>query len=145
MPDNKAVVQSFIDKLNARDFPGAAELITLDCVHHTQGLGGGDLVGRDAWLNLVRGLWVAFPDRSIEVHQIIGEGERVAARLTWTGIHKGEFAGIAPTGRAVEVNGISVFAIREGKIAEQWIEQDILALQQQLGAAPGQTHNWPQT
>lgn len=145
MPDNKGVIRSFIAKLNARDFPGAAAFMTLDCVHHTQGLGGGDVVGRDAWLALVRGLWVSFPDRSIEVHQIIGEGERVAARLTWTGIHKGEFSGIPPTGRPVEVNGISVFAMRDGTIVEHWIEQDILALHQQLGAAPGQTHNWPKT
>jgi predicted ester cyclase len=64
-------------------------------------------------------------------------------RLTWTGTQSGAFAGIAPTHREVEVNGMSVFALREGKIAEHWIEQDILALHQQLGAAPGHTDNWP--
>jgi hypothetical protein len=38
---------------------------------------------------------------------------------------------------------MSVFALREGKIVEQWTEQDILALHQQLGAAPGHSDNWP--
>jgi steroid delta-isomerase-like uncharacterized protein len=92
---------------------------------------------------MASGLWVAFPDRVIQVHQIIGEGDRVAARLTWTGTQKGEFSHVPATGRAVEVNGISVFHLRAGLIAEQWIEQDILALLQQLGAAPGHSDNWP--
>lgn len=142
MTDNKAVIAAFFEKLNTRDFDGAAAMMTADCVHHTVGLGG-DRVGPDAWRDLVRTLWKAFPDRVLKVHHLIGEGDRVAARLTWSGTHKGEFAHIAPTGRTVEVNGISVFAMRAGRIAVQWIEQDILALHQQLGAAPGHSDNWP--
>jgi steroid delta-isomerase-like uncharacterized protein len=143
MTDNKAVIQSFFDKLNARDFDGAAGLMTVDCVHHTVGLGGGDRVGREEWLGMAKGLWASFPDRAIKIHQIIGEGSRVAARLTWSGTQKGQFAQIAPTGRPVEVNGVSVFAMKDGKITEQWMEQDILAMYQQLGAAPGHSDNWP--
>jgi steroid delta-isomerase-like uncharacterized protein len=143
MMGDKEVIRSFFDRLNARDFDGAAGLMTPDCVHHTMGLGGGDKFGRDEWRGLVTSLWASFPDRAIEIHHIIGEGDRVAARLTWTGTQTGEFAGIAPTGRRVEVNGVSVFAMKDGKIAEQWIEQDILALHQQLGAAPGHSDNWP--
>jgi steroid delta-isomerase-like uncharacterized protein len=140
---NKEVIRSFFDRLNARDFDGAAGLMTPDCVHHTMGLGGGDKFGRDEWRGLVMSLWASFPDRAFEIHHIIGEGDRVAARLTWTGTQTGEFAAVAPTGRRVEVNGVSVFAMKDGKIAEQWIEQDILALHQQLGAAPGRSPNWP--
>jgi steroid delta-isomerase-like uncharacterized protein len=150
MPDNtfmtntnKAVIQSFFERLNARDFDGAAALMTSDCVHHTVGLGGGDKHGPDAWRAMARGLWVSFPDRTIKIHQIMGEGDRIAARLTWTGTQKGEFAHIPATGREVEVNGISVFHLKGGRIAVQWIEQDILALHQQLGAAPGHSDNWP--
>ncbi len=143
MADNKAIIQSFIDKINARDFDGAAGLMTANTVSHSMGLGGGDRLGADDWREMAKSLAVSFPDRVITVHQIIGEGDRVAARLTWTGTQTGEFATIAPTGRPVEVNGISIFAMRDGKITEQWIEQDILALYQQLGAAPGHSDNWP--
>ncbi len=143
MADNKAVIQSFFDRLNARDFDGAAALMTVNCIHHTVGLGGGDIFGPDAWRAMAMGLWVSFPDRAIKVFQIIGEGDRAAARLTWTGTQKAAFAGIPATGKPVEVNGMSVFAMQDGKIREQWIEQDILALYQQLGAAPGHSDNWP--
>jgi steroid delta-isomerase-like uncharacterized protein len=137
------MIEAFLERLSALDFAAAAELLSVDFVHHTQGLGNGDRVGREAWLDLMRSLWTSFPDRRLWIHQIVGEGERVAVRLTWTGTHMGVFAGIAPTRREVEVNGMSVFALREGKIVEQWTEQDILALHQQLGAAPGHSDNWP--
>ncbi len=142
-PDNQMLIESFISKVNARDFMSAAALLADDCVHHTVGLGGGDLVGVDAWLSLMSSLTHAFPDRFIQLHELITEGSRVALRLTWTGTHLGDYIGIAPTGRRVEVNGISIYSIRDGRIAEQWIEQDILALHQQLDAAPGTSENWP--
>jgi steroid delta-isomerase-like uncharacterized protein len=145
MADNKAVIQSFFDKLNARDFAGAQALMTEKCIHHTAGLGGGDKYGAKEWRGMVEMLWTAFPDRAITVHQIVGENDRAAARLTWTGTQKGEYSGIAPTGKSVEVNGMSIFLVQDGKIFEQWIEQDILALHQQLGAAPGHSANWPKT
>ncbi len=143
MTDDKVAVERFIASLNARDFGAAADWMTEDCVHHTAGLGQGRRVGRAAWRSLVESLWSAFPDRLIRVHELVAAGGRVAVRLTWTGTHRDDFAGIAATGRSVEVNGISVFLLRDGLIAEQWIEQDILALHQQLGAAPGRSDNWP--
>jgi steroid delta-isomerase-like uncharacterized protein len=143
MPDNEAVIHALVARINAREFDVAAESLTEDCVHHTAGLGAGLIVGREAWCGWVKSLCSAFPDRSIRVHECIAEGDRVALRLTWTGTHFGKYAGIAPTGRAVEVNGISVFSLRDGHIAEQWIEQDVLSLHQQLGAAPGRSKNWP--
>ena len=142
-PDNQVLIESFISRVNARDFDAAAALLTEDCVHHTVGLGAGDLVGADAWLSLMNSLSQAFPDRCIQLHELITEGDRVALRLTWTGTHLGDYISIAPSGRRVEVNGISVYSIRDGRIAEQWIEQDILALHQQLDAAPGTSENWP--
>jgi steroid delta-isomerase-like uncharacterized protein len=143
IPDHQALIRSFIERINERRFDAAAGLLAEDCVHHATGLGNGDLVGREAWRRWMSSLSDAFPDRHIHIHELLVEGERAAVRLTWTGTHLGEYAGIAPAGRRVEVNGISVFALREGRIAEQWIEQDILSMHQQLGAAPGRSDNWP--
>jgi steroid delta-isomerase-like uncharacterized protein len=145
MPDNKVAIEAFVARLNARDFDAAAASLAEDCVFHTVGLGAGRLEGRKAWRRLVETLWTAFPDRLIRMHELVDEGERVALRLTWTGTHLGEFASLAATGRRVEVNGISVFSMRDGRIAEHWMEQDILALHQQLGASPGSSDNWPST
>lgn len=145
MSDGKTVIECFIARVNAHDCAGAAVLLFEDCVLHTGGLGHGRRVGREAWQSLMESLQAAFPDRCVLMHEVIAEGERVALRLTWTGTHLGEFAGRAATGRKVEVNGIDVFSVRDGRIVEQWLEHDVLSLYQQLGMAPGRSDNWPST
>ncbi len=66
----------------------------------------------------------AFPDLSITVEDMIAEGDRVAARVTMRGTHLGEFMGVAPTGKPVEVRAIDMFRIANGKIVEHWGHAD---------------------
>src|SRR5215210_1314250 len=66
----------------------------------------------------------SFPDLSITVEDVMAEGDRVAARVVMRGTHRGEFQGIAPTGKRVEVKGIDMFRISEGKIVEHWGHAD---------------------
>ncbi len=66
----------------------------------------------------------AFPDLSITVEDVMAEGDRVAARVTMRGTHMGEFQGIAPTGKRVEVKAIDMFRISKGKIVEHWGHAD---------------------
>ncbi len=79
---------------------------------------------------------VAFPGYDIEVHDILADGDRVAVRGTFRGVHRGEFQGIAPTGRVVSVPLMLIYRIADGRIAEHWMSADSLSLLQQLGAAP---------
>jgi SnoaL-like polyketide cyclase len=53
----------------------------------------------------------AFPDLHAEVHDVIAEGELVAARVTYTGTHQGEFVGIPATGKQTTTNGVDLFRI----------------------------------
>lgn len=62
------------------------------------------------------------------------DGDRVAVRTLFTGIHSGDFFGIPPTGRPVEVSGTHIVRIRDGRIAEHWGNNDDLGLMRQLGA-----------
>ena len=62
----------------------------------------------------------AFSDMRITVEDMIAEGDRVAARVTMRGIHQGEFQGIAPTGKRVQVRAIDMFRIADAKIVEHW-------------------------
>jgi predicted ester cyclase len=77
-----------------------------------------------------------FPDFDVKVEDVVAEGDKVARRVTWTGTHKGNYMGIAPTGKQVKVTVITIERIEGGKIAEQWGEADILGLMQQLGVMP---------
>jgi predicted ester cyclase len=78
----------------------------------------------------------AFSDISITVEDQIAEGDKVVSRWTIRGTHKGEYMGIAPTGKQVTITGISIYRIEKGKIVEDWANSDMLGMLQQLGAIP---------
>jgi predicted ester cyclase len=79
----------------------------------------------------------AFPDYAGTNVQQIAEGEEVANRFVFLGTHLGEFEGVNPTGKRVEFVGHSIDRVVEGKIAESWVEVDMLGVMRQLGAEPG--------
>jgi steroid delta-isomerase-like uncharacterized protein len=78
----------------------------------------------------------AFPDCRITVEDLIAEGDTVMARWTCRGTHKGELRGIAPTGKQINISGISIGRFDGGKVVEGWVNWDALGLMQQLGAVP---------
>jgi predicted ester cyclase len=78
----------------------------------------------------------SFPDVRWHIVDLIAEGDTVAMRLVMTGTHRGEFFGMAPTGRQVQVEGIHLLRIREGKVVEHQGVNDDLGFMQQLGAVP---------
>jgi steroid delta-isomerase-like uncharacterized protein len=75
----------------------------------------------------------AFPDWHERVLDVFGSADKVASRYVSTGTHQGTFWGIAPTGRRIEIEEISIFGIAGGRVAEQWCMFDELARLQQLG------------
>ncbi|WP_308280389.1 ester cyclase [Streptomyces lincolnensis] len=75
----------------------------------------------------------AFPDIHVAVEDVIAEGDRVVSRNTVTGTHRGEFRGLAPTGRAVRYDEIFVFRFEDGRIAEIWGVVDVFTQLRQLG------------
>jgi len=81
-------------------------------------------------------LHMAFPDVRLTIEDMVAEGDKVAVRWAWSGTHRGEYMGIAPTGKEVTYTGITIHRITGGKIVESWDEVDNLGLMQQLGVAP---------
>ena len=92
--------------------------------------------GREGLRQALRLFHDAFPDMHWAVEEQVAEGEKVVTRFTWAGTHRGEFLGIAPTGRRVEVWGVVIDVVRGGRFAESRIIMDTLGLMQQLGAVP---------
>jgi predicted ester cyclase len=70
------------------------------------------------------------------IDDAIAEGDKVVHRITGRGTHKGEWMGIAPTGKQVTVTANIIYRIASDKIVEEWFEYDVMALMQQLGAVP---------
>lgn len=78
----------------------------------------------------------AFPDLRVEIEDVIAEGDRVACRNTVTGTHRGEYRGLAPTGRTVTYSEMFVVRFTGGRIAEIWGVVDLYSQLRQLGALP---------
>ena len=78
----------------------------------------------------------AFPDLRWVVEDIIAEGDRVALRLTLHGTHRGEFRGIAPTGRRIMMQEMVFWQLDDGRLRAGWFQADMWGVRVQLGAAP---------
>ena len=78
----------------------------------------------------------AFPDLRITVDDVIAADDKVVLRWHSEGTHRGELAGLAPTGARGSVTGMSIDRWKDGKVVEAWAEWDNLGLARQLGAAP---------
>jgi steroid delta-isomerase-like uncharacterized protein len=74
----------------------------------------------------------AFPDFHINIEEQIAEGDKVVSRYTMRGTHQGDFRGMAPTGKEIEIKGVTIFRFSpEGKVVETWDSYDQLSLMRQ--------------
>lgn len=74
----------------------------------------------------------AFPKYELVPSIIVAESDMVAARCTFRGVHKGEFAGIQPTGKPVSTDVMIFYRISDGRIAEHWLQMNERELVDQL-------------
>jgi predicted ester cyclase len=70
------------------------------------------------------------------IEDIFSTDDKVVVRWTGTGTHNGEVNGIAPTGRKIKVDAITIHRMQGNQIAETWEVWDTLGFLQQLGVAP---------
>ena len=62
----------------------------------------------------------AFPDFVLNIDSLVTKGDRVMARYTISGTHKGNFLGLAPTHQKTTISGIDLFRLNDGKVVEHW-------------------------
>ncbi|MFI9763217.1 ester cyclase [Streptomyces sp. NPDC051963] len=93
-----------------------------------------DVIGLDAIRREVE-MWRGGFDFSFTVEDQVAQDDRVCTRWTWNGLHKGDFLGIAATGKRMSMTGTTIHRCTgDGKIAEGWWQYDRLGLMEQLGA-----------
>ena len=76
-------------------------------------------------------------DQHIAVEDIIGEGDKVVVRSTFSGTQTGPLMGFPPTGKHCTQSQISIFRLASGKVIEYWFNADDLGMIRQLGLLPG--------
>lgn len=132
---NKVLVRRLMEEdISQGDAQVAAAIIHPDFVDHTNppGMQHG-LEGHTAIVQLFR---TVFPDLVWHIDDLIAEGDKVVARTTMRGTHLGSFFGVPPSGKTVEMTGVHIVRIADGRIIEHWGNNDDLGLMRQLGAVP---------
>ena len=130
---NKNLVARYYDEMwNKWNFTLVDKLLAKEILF--RGSLGAETHGRAAFCNYMRRVQSAFPDFRNEIEDIIAERNRVFTRLTYTGTHRGEIFGLAPTGRKVSYAGAALYRIENGQVAHGWVLGDLIGLLAQLGA-----------
>jgi len=129
---NKALVRRAIGYNHGAADEGA-QIFATDFVAYMPGRPPMD---RPTFEHFVSGVTNGMPGYTYELHDQIAQRDLVANRITWRGVHSGTIAGIPATGRSIELRGINMFRVNDGRVVEQWAELDMLGLLQQIGAIP---------
>ena len=131
----KATVRGAVEAWNAGDPDGYHAMYDLSLVHHGLSSEPLDEKGNRAFYE---GLSTAFPGCRLVLDDMLAEDDRVALRLRLVGEHRGEFVGVAPTGRPIQVHGQTILKFEDGLVVERWTIADIAGLMSQLGRAARQ-------
>lgn len=131
---NKAIVRSFIDAWNSRDFERFGELMGDGAVLH---IAGGVVPCDPSGTRAIAVEWTtAFPDWHFNLQSLIAERDVVVAHMPYSGTHRQAIVGVPATGRSCVVDEIVIFRIGSGKIAEAWEVYDEAGMWRQLGVTP---------
>jgi steroid delta-isomerase-like uncharacterized protein len=100
---------------------------------YNPGLDGGEVHDRESYAAYLRDGRSAFPDIHIAIEEIVANEDTVMTEVRITGTHEGEFKGLPPTGRAVDIRGMGKFVIGDGTVEECHIYYDSQEMANQLG------------
>ena len=132
--ENKALVRRFFEVGPSRgDLRAARELLANDFALHVPLPCSPGVQGI---IEVISACRAAFEHLDVTVEDMVAEGDRVAARFTARGIHRGDFMGLTATERSITMTGIEIFRIENGSIAELWGEANLVGLMGQLGILP---------
>lgn len=133
--DHAATARRMYGMLSAGDVDGFGALLSDDMVEHEETPGLAPT--KEGVLEFFRMQLAGFPDLQMRAEDVVASGDKVVLRGVVTGTHTGEFMGIPPTGKRVEVPLIDIIRFGDDGLAcEHWGVFDRLAMMQQLGLVP---------
>ncbi|GAA4684251.1 hypothetical protein Prum_064960 [Phytohabitans rumicis] len=130
---NKATARRFFEMASKGELARLGDLLT-DDYHDHDATNEEDVRGVDGARVEIEMYRNAFRGFKFTVEDQLAEGDKVITRWTWRGTHSGEFLGIAPTKKKVEMTGMTIHRMHEGKIQEGWWNFDFLGALRQVGA-----------
>jgi steroid delta-isomerase-like uncharacterized protein len=129
---NKEIVKHEWELYSKGDFEAFKELFAPEYVYYSPSATPKPVSIEEA-IEFGKMIFKAFPDSSWTIEELLAAGDIVVNRWIWKGTHEGEFMGIPPTGIKLEMGGIGIARIENGKIVEEREDYDMLGMMQQLG------------
>jgi steroid delta-isomerase-like uncharacterized protein len=129
--ETRRVVLGCWEAANSHDESGFDRYYAEDVVYHGN---DGEIRGRKNLKAYLQSVMTALPDLKFTVEDIFGEGDRVFSRARLQGTNTGEFNGMPPTGRSIDLSPVmNACRVQDGRIVEEWETFDQLELVRQLG------------
>ena len=132
--ENAATQASFGEAINSGHLDRLNDLMTADVKDHDPAPDQGP--GPQGFIDFFTKFRQAFPDLAVAVDHMVTDDDSVAIAYIVTGTHKGDFMGVAPTGKKIKARGMQIARFENGKIAERWGSSDELGILKQLGVNP---------
>jgi len=130
---NKTVARRVFEEVFTQGkFEAVDELYAPDFVNHGLHRDVGLQEDREA----TRGWRTAFPNLEMKAEKLIAEGDLVSVLWIAHGTNTGTGKGLSATGKSIEVSGITIWRIVDGRIKEEWSSFDELGILRQLGLLP---------
>lgn len=132
---NADVIRRLVGGLNARD----ASII--DATYAADYVGHDPDRPKPRTVDDLRAVFTQFlgsvvPDGRYTIEHLVAEGDLVLWHWTFGGTHRGEFMGVAPTGKRFSFGGVNLFRLAGGKVVEDWVYRDSVGFMRQLGLLP---------
>ena len=135
-------IARMVDGLNDHDIDGMGQFFA-DSFRWLGNAGCGTKRGLAAFQeHWQRPFQAAFSNKVCIDEARLFQGEWAAAFGRQEAIHSGEFMGIAPTGKKVEIRYMDFWKVVDGKIIDNWVMVDFPAVMQQLGVDPFNGEGW---
>lgn len=119
---------------NSNDIDRLDGVVSPNVVTHTY---DPSVVDRETLKRAFRDVRTGFPDANATVEEMAWSGDIIFRRWRVTGTHQGEFRGIPPTGRRLDITGVDIERFEDGLIVEHWSYTDGLEILRQLGVELG--------
>jgi steroid delta-isomerase-like uncharacterized protein len=133
---NKALVRRLLDEMNNQgNITIIDELVAPDFVEH-EANPPGIPQDREGVKQIFSMYHNAFADVHATIDDMIAEDDKVVVFMTVRATHVGEFAGVPPTGKRLEVQILDIFRVVEDQVRDHWGITDRLSMLQQLGVIP---------
>ena len=133
--DHTSTMRRAYEMINAGSIDGFGALLADDFVEHEETPGLAPT--KDGVMEFFRLYVAAFPDLRFNVEDVLPSGDKVVVRARATGTHQGDFMGMPPTGRSMDVPLIDIIRFGDDGLAhEHWGVFDVMTMMQQLGVVP---------